>query len=386
MNTSVNQSDESDTHYSAPIFRRVCVVLLVLVFASDILTPLGFAHGIFYTVVIALANLTGERQWVLRLGVGSLLLCSLGVLLSELPSGFSLTVVIVNRLLSLAAIGITLTLSLQWLSTRSSLGEAFDHAQREQGQLRRLQTTLDMLSAQANTGYWCYDLHSQTFHWSEIVSRIVGQPAGQPVPPGGGLEFFPEPGYWQLRRAFEQCLATGKPYSEQLPMITRSGQQRLIKTSGRPLFNAQGEQIGLVGTLQDMTDLSRASEQVVENARALQVQLDALPVVVWSALPNGSINYFNQALSDFSGVPRETLSAPGEWLTVLHPDDQERGTQTWLRCVERGEPYEIQFRIRRHDGQYRWHQIQATPVRDLSGAITKWYGSAVEIPETAVAV
>ncbi len=386
MHTSVNQSEENDTRRSTPIFRRLSGVLLVLVFMADILTPLGLAHGILYLFVIALATFTRDRQWVLQVGLWSMFLCSVGTLLGQLPTGFPLVAAVVNRLLSLVAIGITLTLSLQWLSTRSALARNRHQTEQGQRQLRRLQTTLDMLSTQTDTGYWCYDTQSQTFHWSDLVSRIVGRPAGQPVPPGGGLEFFPEPGYWQLREAFEQCTQTGKPYSEQLPMHTSSGQQRLVKTSGRPLFNERGEQVGVVGTLQDITGLSRSGEQFVENARALQQQLDALPITVWSALPDGSIDYFNQALSDFSGVPRETLSAPGKWLTLLHPDDQERCTRDWLGCIESERPYQIQFRIRRYDGQYRWHQVQATPARDLMGKITKWYGSAVEIPEAAVTV
>ncbi|WP_169449429.1 PAS domain-containing protein [Marinimicrobium agarilyticum] len=331
-----------------------------------------------------MADLTRDRNSVLQVGLWSMLLCSIGMSLGDLPDGFSLAVVVLNRLLSLMAIGIALTLSLQWLSSRAHLHQNRDDLRRAQRQLKRLQTTLDMLSIQTDTGYWHFETQSRVFYWSDIVSRIVGQPAGQPVPPGGGMEFFPEPGYWQLREAFEQCVQTGKSYSEQLPMTSTSGQQRLVKTSGRPWYNERGEQIGVVGTLRDITGTTLSREQFVENAQALQQQLDALPVTVWRAQPDGSIDYFNQALSDYSGEPRETLSAPGEWLTLLHPDDQERCTRHWIRCVESGLPYQTQFRIRRYDGQYRWHQVQATPIRDLSGKITKWYGSAVEIPEATV--
>lgn len=384
MGISVNQSDENDTHQSAPIFRRLSVVFLILIFSADILTPLGLAHGILYLLAIALADLTRDRHWVLHIGLWSMLLCSVGMSLGEIPPGVSLVTVVLNRLFSLLAIGVTMTLSMQWLSVRSKLHQTRHRSRKNQEKVRRLQTTLDILSAQTDTGYWCYDTQSQTFHWSDIVSRIAGQPAGKPTPPGGGLEFFPEPGYWQLRDAFEQCVQNGKSYSEQLPMNTPGGQQPLIKTSGRPLFNELGEQIGVVGTLKDVTGATDSGESFVESARALQQQLDALPVTVWSALPDGSVDYFNQALSDYSGVPRDTLSAPGKWLTLLHLDDQERCTSLWLRCVESGRPYSIQFRIRRYDGQYRWHQVQATPARNLAGSITKWYGSAVEIPEAAV--
>ncbi len=386
MGTSVNQSEQGNTRLSAPIYRRFSLAALVIIFAADLLTPLGLAHGILYLLAIALANFTGERDWVLRVGLWSLLLCSVGMLLGDLPGGFSLVAVVLNRLFSLLAISITLTLSLRWLAARSALKRTRIQLEAEQRRVNRLQTTLDMLSRQAAIGYWWYENRNRAFHRSERVSQIVGLIPGEPPPEDGALSFFPEPGRQQVMAAFEQCVQHGRAYSEQLPIITRSGQQRLTKTSGRPLFDESGHQVGVVGTLQDITNIYRPDEQFAENAHALQQQLDALPATVWSALPDGSIDYFNQALSDFSGVPRETLAAPGEWLALLHPDDQERCTLTWTRCVEHGLPYQLQFRIRRYDGVYRWHQVQANPARDLKGCIVKWYGSAVEIPESAVTV
>lgn len=384
--TSVNQSEQSSTHRNAPKYRRFSVVTLLAIFAADIVTPLGIAHGILYLLVIALANQTRDRDWVLRMGLWSLLLCSAGLLLADLPNGFPLVAVLVNRLLSLIAISITLTISLRWLATRHALDGTRRQLEPSQRSLQQAQSTLDMLSHQTGIGYWCYDKASQRFHRSELINPIIGLSPGEPPPVDGALSFFPEPGRSQVVAAFDECVQHGKPYVQQLPLVTRSGQKRLVQTSGRPLFDTQGVQIGVVGTLEDLTGTTQSNTRFAESARALQSQLDALPVTVWSALPDGSIDYFNQALSDFSGVARESLSAPGEWLTLLHPDDQERCVQTWTRCIQNGKPYDIQFRIRRYDGQYRWHQVQATPARDINGNIIKWYGSAVEIPESAVKV
>ncbi|WP_024459961.1 PAS domain-containing protein [Marinimicrobium sp. LS-A18] len=384
--TSVNQSEQGSTRRNAPKYRRFSVLALAVVFAADIVTPLGVAHGILYLLVIALANQTRDRDWVLRMGLWSLLLCSAGLLLADLPDGFPLVAVLVNRLLSLIAISVTLTISLRWLATRHALDDTRRHFEPSAHRLQQAQSTLDMLSHQTGIGYWCYDKARRTFHRSDLINPIVGLSPGEPPPADGALGFFPEPGRSQVVAAFEECVQNGKPYVQQLPLVTRSGQKRLVQTSGRPLFDTQGVQIGVVGTLEDLTGTTQSNNRFAESARALQSQLDALPVTVWSALPDGSIDYFNQALSDFSGVPRETLSTPGEWLTLLHPDDQERCVQTWTQCIQNGKPYDIQFRIRRYDGQYRWHQVQATPARDINGNIIKWYGSAVEIPESAVKV
>ncbi|UZJ45221.1 PAS domain-containing protein [Marinimicrobium sp. C6131] len=386
MKISVNQRDQTGTRRNTSKYRQISVAAFLLIFAADIVTPLGIAHGILYLLVIALANQTQDRGWVLNIGLWSLLLCSAGLVLADLPEGFPLVAVLVNRLLSLLAISVTLTISLRWLATRQAQDDTRRQLESCQRRLQQAQATLDMLSHQAGIGYWCYDKASQTFHRSELINPIVGLSAGEPPPADGALSFFPEPGRTQVVAAFDECVERGKPYTQQLPLITRSGQQRLVQTSGRPLFDHHGIQIGVVGTLEDLTGTTHSNNRFADNARALQAQLDALPVTVWSALSDGSIDYFNQALSDYSGVPRETLSAPGEWLMLLHPDDQERCVQTWTQCIQTGRPYSIQFRIRRYDGQYRWHQVQATPARDINGNIIKWYGSAVEIPESAVTV
>src|SRR5690606_32352886 len=74
-------------------------------------------------------------------------------------------------------------------------------------------------------------------------------------------------------------------------------------------------------------------------------------------------------------------SRPGAWLEVLHPDDREPVIEVWSASVGNGQPYSTRFRIRRHDGVYRWFRVSALPVRDDSGAISIWYGCAADIDD-----
>lgn len=110
----------------------------------------------------------------------------------------------------------------------------------------------------------------------------------------------------------------------------------------------------------------------------LQTFIDAIPVLAWTAGPDGDADFFNRSWVAFSGLSSEESVALG-WLQVLHPDDRERILQEWKAAVETGEPIEMEVRLRRADGEFLWYLARAIPVRDAEGRILKWYGTSTEI-------
>ncbi len=107
---------------------------------------------------------------------------------------------------------------------------------------------------------------------------------------------------------------------------------------------------------------------------------DALPHMVWSTLPDGFHDYYNARWYEFTGVPDG--STDGEaWNGMFHPDDQERAWKVWGRCLETGEPYEIEYRLRHHSGEYRWTIGRAIAVRNPRGEIVRWIGTCTDIHE-----
>lgn len=110
----------------------------------------------------------------------------------------------------------------------------------------------------------------------------------------------------------------------------------------------------------------------------LQVLTDVMPQMVWSTRPDGFHDYFNARWYEFTGVP--VGSTDGEaWNGVFHPDDQARAWARWRHSLETGEPYEIEYRLRHHSGDYRWILGRALPVRDADGAVTRWIGTCTDI-------
>ncbi|MCC5876489.1 MAG: PAS domain S-box protein, partial [Candidatus Sumerlaeia bacterium] len=106
---------------------------------------------------------------------------------------------------------------------------------------------------------------------------------------------------------------------------------------------------------------------------------DSMPLIVWAADEKGEVDFFCQPLVDYTGVPMEVLSEPGYWVKHIHPDDVEETLKTWEHNIRTGDPYSMEFRIRRHDGVYRWFLNQANPIRNSDGKIIRWYGTSTDI-------
>lgn len=107
---------------------------------------------------------------------------------------------------------------------------------------------------------------------------------------------------------------------------------------------------------------------------------DAMPQMVWSTLPDGSHDYYNAQWYAFTGAPVGSTDGDG-WNNLFHPDDQERAWSRWRQSLSSGEPYEIEYRLRHHDGGYRWTLGRALPIRDGDGSIIRWVGTCTDIHE-----
>ena len=119
---------------------------------------------------------------------------------------------------------------------------------------------------------------------------------------------------------------------------------------------------------------------VAESNRLFRTLADAMPQMVWSTLPNGLHTYYNARGYDFTGVPVGSTDGEG-WNGMFHPDDQERARVRWQASLDTGEPYEIEYRLRHHSGDYRWTLGRALPIHDAHGVITGWIGTCTDIHE-----
>ena len=108
--------------------------------------------------------------------------------------------------------------------------------------------------------------------------------------------------------------------------------------------------------------------------------IDAIPGLVWSALPDGQIEFCNQRWLDYIGMSLDDLRGE-ELATTIHPEDKSDLLEKWRAAVTQGRPFEAEARLRRADGCYRWFLIRAVPLREGEGGISRWYGTNVDIED-----
>jgi PAS domain S-box-containing protein len=141
------------------------------------------------------------------------------------------------------------------------------------------------------------------------------------------------------------------------------------------MMSAVGSQIGL------FIERRRVEANLQISEQSYRYLADAMPQIVWTARPDGYTDYYNRRWLEYTGMTLEQTQGWG-WQPVLHPDDVEHCLRRWATAVETGEAYEIEYRFRRvSDGTYRWHLGRGLPVRNESGEIVKWFGTATDIDD-----
>ncbi|SEI97942.1 PAS domain S-box-containing protein [Sphingobium sp. AP50] len=119
---------------------------------------------------------------------------------------------------------------------------------------------------------------------------------------------------------------------------------------------------------------------VADSDRMFRTLADTMPQMVWSTLPDGYHDYYNARWYEYTGVPAG--STDGEaWNGMFHVDDQARAWDKWRHSLKSGDPYEIEYRLRHHSGEYRWTLGRALPIRDVDGHIVRWIGTCTDIHE-----
>ena len=115
-------------------------------------------------------------------------------------------------------------------------------------------------------------------------------------------------------------------------------------------------------------------------AREFKFVIDLMPQMVWATQPDGYHDFYNQRWYEFTGLSYEDSKNKG-WSLVLHPEDYERAWKVWQHSLDTGNPYVVEYRMRKFDGTYTWFLARAEPLKDESGEIIKWFGTCTDIQE-----
>ena len=154
-----------------------------------------------------------------------------------------------------------------------------------------------------------------------------------------------------------------------------------------PLRDEKGDVVKWYSVGYDIEDRRRAEDALRQSEanlaaarRALQVTIDTIPALVGTYEPDGRRSFVNQTWRDYTGLSQD--EARGQKCSIIvHPDDLEHNEHEWRECLATGKPFNMPHRLRRADGEYRWHMVRRVPLRDENGDVTKWYAVGFDIED-----
>lgn len=163
------------------------------------------------------------------------------------------------------------------------------------------------------------------------------------------------------------CVISPEPRQEGLTALQREGLSVLASAVMRQL--------------NERRSLADAERALAESRGRFDALADAIPQMAWSTLPDGMTDYFNARWYEFTGAKEGDHFGAG-WLDALHPDDREVANRVWMAAVDSAAPYEVEYRLKRYDGQYRWTLARGLPMKDASGKVVRWFGTNTDIHES----
>ena len=178
--------------------------------------------------------------------------------------------------------------------------------------------------------------------------------------------------------AWMHCIETFSPYDVDHRLRRTDGLYRWFHARGLPLVDAEGRIVRWYVLLTDIDDRRRAKEALQASERELGRIVNTIPALAWSARPDGSAEFFNHLYLAYVGLPLEHLKGSG-WTVAVHPDDLGTLVAAWQSMMATGKGGEVEGRLRRFDGEYRWFLFRVNPMLDDSGNILKWYGTNADI-------
>jgi PAS domain S-box-containing protein len=257
------------------------------------------------------------------------------------------------------------------------------------GQLAELRDTrrnLRLALDSAGLGMWELDIAPQRTYWDVRTRNVLGRPGEGAVTHEEAVSaIHPDDVDASLAR-FREVLAPGSTsnYAMEKRIVRPDGVIRWTTWTGVLVRDASGTPLRLVGTLKDVTDVHEARERLRESEERFRLMAEAMPQIVWTAKPDGTVDFYNERWLEFTGASREDGYGAG-WRIIVHPEHSEVTAQAWQHAVETGEPYEIEHLIRRQDGEFRWLLSRAVPLLDGEGDIQRWFGTATDIHEQKLA-
>ena len=228
-------------------------------------------------------------------------------------------------------------------------------------------------------GIWELDLKTKALKYSDRYLEIIGLKGKNPIE-HEDTRYLIHPEDKEMRdEAYRQAYRNGV-FNFTGRLCWQDGSLHWVDAKGKVFYDGEKRPSYLIGTIRDITDEKIQQEILVKSEQKFRLLADSMPQFIWTGDGEGNLNYFNQAVYDYSGLSTEDVIESG-WLQIVHPDDREENIKTWTKSVGEGIDFLFEHRFKKADGQYRWQLSRAIPQRNAVGKIQMWVGTSTDIQE-----
>ena len=182
---------------------------------------------------------------------------------------------------------------------------------------------------------------------------------------------------------FENALAEGKDYEQIFLLRSKEGDYRWFLTRAIPIKNEEGKILQWLGTNTDVTEQQNLGESLKQSEAKFRLLADSMPQLIWTGDAEGNLNYFNEAVFQYSGLTLNELEKDG-WLKIVHPHERGANIAKWMNAVKTGNDFFIEHRFKNKAGEYRWQLSRAKPKRNNEGKIRMWVGTSTDINDQKI--
>lgn len=362
------------------VHQAVTLLAFLVVLGLDLVTNRGLATGALYAPIVMYSLLVHKRRFTLGVMLAALVAIVVGYLLSPpAAAGFPESYVWLNRIISVLAVVVAGMLAMQRIEAVQALNQRNLESVGLARQLKDQQHLLEVAVSNGELGGWSVDLSSGQVTWSNEVARLHGmQPGYQPASLDDALQFYRKEDRAYMQAAFQHTVLERVPLDVEAQILLPDGKPVWVRAVGRAITNENGRVVAVEGALQDISRRKLAELTERQGLQRFQQLAEAMPITVWTASEDGMVDYVTPLFFQYTGIPDRRLQGD-QWMVYVHASDLPLVQRVWENALATGEPYEVEMRMRRRDGQYRWHLARAVRVHDQVHNCWKWFGSLTDI-------
>lgn len=268
---------------------------------------------------------------------------------------------------------IFLFVMMTWIATET--------ARTAETRLRASEERLRMALAASKIGFYDWDIRNNLILFDPHMAEDWGF-VEIPKSLDTALELIHPDDRARVVERINASVATGEIYRIEYRVVRPIDRQIVhLEVRGEVQKDEAGQPARFVGTCLNMTERKNAEKELRESEARFRRFSEAMPQMAFLADAKGQVIYFNQRHYEYFGIDKDRENFKWEAQNLHHPDDTQRTIERWTHSVKTGELYQIEYRLRRADGEYRWHLGRAVPLRNDQGEVLQWLGTNTDIHE-----